>query len=471
MLSIYNTLTKKKETFEPINPPEVRMYMCGPTVYDYFHIGNARSFIMAEVVRRYLEYRDYKVKFVMNLTDVDDKIIKKSIEEKISCDDVTRKYIDAFFEDIVRLKLRKADIYPRATHHMDDILQMIETLEEKGYAYNIDGNVFFNVTKFNGYGKLSGKNIDDLESGARIEINEEKKNPLDFALWKKAKEGEPSWESKWGDGRPGWHIECSAMSCKHLGEYFDIHAGGNDLIFPHHENEIAQSVASNEKPFVKYWMHFGFLNIDNQKMSKSLGNFFTARDVLAKYSAEAIKLFFAQAYYRGPLNFSDELLTAAEKGSAKLANLAETINLELGKERKDGTVPFLDIKGFEEKFISAMDDDINSAQAVAVIFDFIKEVNRAIAENENINAQFYADVKAFLEQTAVGVLGIMRFDLEESAGSKDVDIKLIEKMIEQRTVAKKEKNYALADEIRNKLKELGVELKDSKEGTTYKVVK
>lgn len=471
MLSIYNTLTKKKEPFEPINTPEVKMYMCGPTVYDYFHIGNARTFIMADVVRRYFEYRGYKVKFIMNLTDVDDRIIKKSIEDKISCDDVTKKYIDAFFEDISKLKLKQANEYPKATGHMNDILRMIGTLEEKGYAYNIDGNVFFDVTKFSGYGKLSGKNIDELEAGARIEINEEKKNPLDFALWKKAKEGEPSWKSKWGEGRPGWHIECSAMSCKHLGEYFDIHAGGNDLIFPHHENEIAQSVASNEKPFVKYWMHFGFLNIDNEKMSKSLGNFFTARDVLAKYSAEAIKLFFTQAYYRGPLNFSDELLNAAEKGSAKLANLVETINLELKKGKSGGMVPFLDIKVFEEKFISAMDDDINSAQAVAVIFDFVKEVNRAIAENENINVQFYTNVKAFLERTAVGVLGIMNFDVEESKDSKDIDTNLIEQMIEQRTAAKEEKNYALADEIRNKLKELGVELKDSKEGTTYRIVK
>ncbi|MCH7773484.1 MAG: cysteine--tRNA ligase, partial [Bacteroidetes bacterium] len=252
MLSIYNTLTKKKEIFEPINPPEVRIYMCGPTVYDYFHIGNARSWVMSDVVRRYLLYKGYKVKFVMNITDVDDKIIKRANEKNEDFGEFAEKYITTFFDDLKKLKLMKADIYPKATEHMDDIIRMIESLEDKEFAYNIDGNVFYDVSKFKEYGKLSGKNIDDLISGARIEINEEKKNPLDFALWKKAKEGEPYWESRWGKGRPGWHIECSAMSCKHLGEYFDIHAGGNDLIFPHHENEIAQSVASNDKPFVKY---------------------------------------------------------------------------------------------------------------------------------------------------------------------------------------------------------------------------
>jgi cysteinyl-tRNA synthetase len=471
MLSIYNTLTKKKEIFEPINPDEVRMYVCGPTVYDYFHIGNARSFVMADVVRRYLLYRGYKVKFVMNLTDVDDKIIKRSNEEKENFNEFAEKYITAFFDDLKKLKLMKADIYPKATEHMDDIIRMIETLEDKGYAYNIDGNVFYDVSKFKEYGKLSGKNIDDLVSGARIEVNEEKKNPLDFALWKKAKSGEPYWESRWGKGRPGWHIECSAMSCKHLGEYFDIHAGGNDLIFPHHENEIAQSVASNDKPFVKYWLHFGFLNIENEKMSKSLGNFFTARDVLARHSAEAIRLFFAQAYYRGPLNFSDELLASAEKGLEKFKNFVEKINFELDKNQTEGATPDLDIKQFEDKFIAAMDDDFNTAQAVAVIFDFVKEINRAIAENENINAEFYKNVRAFLEKTAVEVLGIMNFDVEDKTANKDIDVYFIQKMIDKRTEAKKEKNYVLADKIREELKELGVELKDSKEGTTFKIVK
>jgi len=471
MLSIYNTLTKKKEIFEPINPPEVRIYMCGPTVYDYFHIGNARSWVMSDVVRRYLLYKGYKVKFVMNITDVDDKIIKRANEKNEDFGEFAEKYITTFFDDLKKLKLMKADIYPKATEHMDDIISMIESLEDKGFAYNINGNVYYEVSKFKEYGKLSGKNIDDLVSGARIEINEEKKNPLDFALWKKAKSGEPYWESRWGKGRPGWHIECSAMSCKHLGEYFDIHAGGNDLIFPHHENEIAQSVAANDKPFVKYWLHFGFLNIENEKMSKSLGNFFTARDVLARHSTEAVRIFFTQAYYRGPLNFSDELLIAAEKGLKKFENLVDKINLELNKNQTEGIIPDLDVKLFKDKFIAAMDEDFNTAQAVAVIFDFVKEVNRTIAENENISAAFYKNVKVFLEKTAVEVLGIIKFDVEDKTVNKDLDVNFIKQMIDQRTEAKNEKNYALADKIRDELKEIGVVLKDSKEGTTYKIVK
>jgi cysteinyl-tRNA synthetase len=411
------------------------------------------------------------VKFLMNITDVDDKIIKRSNEENEDFNEFAKKYITAFLDDLEKLKLMKADIYPKATEHMDEIIGMIESLEDKGIAYNIDGNVYYDVSKFNEYGKLSGKNIDDLISGARVEISKEKKNPLDFALWKKAKSGEPYWESRWGNGRPGWHIECSAMSCKHLGEYFDIHAGGNDLIFPHHENEIAQSVASNDKPFVKYWLHFGFLNIENEKMSKSLGNFFTARDVLARHSTEAIRLFFAQAYYRGPLNFSDELLASAQKGLEKFENLVERINLELNKNQTSGVNPDLDIKQFEDKFIAAMDDDFNTAQAVAVIFDFVKEVNRTIAENENINADFYKNVKTFLERTAVAILGIINFNVEDETANKDLDVNYIQQMIDKRTEAKNEKDYALADKIRDELKELGVELKDSKEGTTYKIVK
>ena len=471
MLSVYNTITKKKEKFEPINPPDVKMYLCGPTVYDYFHIGNARSFIMADIVRRYLEYKGYNVTFVMNITDIDDKIIKKANDENENIEHISKMYIDAFFEDLKKLKIKEADVYPKATEHMDDILRMIGTLEKKDYAYNIDGNVFYDISKFESYGKLSGKKIDELETGARVEVNQEKKNPLDFSLWKKAKDGEPYWDSKWGKGRPGWHIECSAMSCKHLGDTFDIHAGGNDLIFPHHENEIAQSVASNEKPFVKYWLHFGFLNLENEKMSKSLGNFFTARDVVKKYSAEAIRLFFAQAYYRGPLNFSEELLGAAEKGLEKLKNFVDTLNVGLTKNITKGTTPDIDIKSYEDKFINAMNDDFNTAQAVAVIFDFVKEVNRTIAESENIKPGFYINVKAFLERTAVEVLGIMKFEIEDETANSEIDTDFIQSMIDKRTDAKKEKNYSLADEIRDELQSLGVELKDSKEGTTYKVVK
>ena len=471
MLKIYNTLTKRIEKFEPLDPPNVRFYMCGPTVYDYFHIGNARSFVMADIVRRYLEYSGYKVKFVMNLTDVDDKIIQKSNDEKAAFKDVSEKYIKAFFEDIEKLKIKKADVYPKATQHIGDIIKMIETLEDKGFAYNVDGNVFYDVSKFKDYGKLSGKNIDELESGVRIDVNEEKKDPLDFALWKKAKEGEPSWESRWGKGRPGWHIECSVMSCKHLGEYFDIHAGGNDLIFPHHENEIAQSVAANDKPFVKYWLHFGFLNIDNEKMSKSLGNFFTARDVLKKYSAEAVRLFFAQAYYRGPLNFNDELLAAAERGAAKLNNFAENINERITSGKTGGKHPSINLSAYEEKFKAAMDDDINSAQAVAVIFDFVREVNKTIAEEDDIDVEFYKSVKDFMNRTAVDVLGIINFESPSKTPGEGLSKELIQLLIDIRVEAKKSKNFSLADEIRERLKKLGIELRDSKDGTKYKINK
>lgn len=468
MLTLYNTLTKKKEEFIPLNPPEVKMYMCGPTVYDYFHIGNARSFVMADILRRYLIYKGFKVTFAMNITDIDDKIIKKSNEEKSDSKIIAKKYTDAFWADIIKLKIMPADIYPKATEHVNTIINMIRTLEQKGLAYNKKGNVFYNVLKFNDYGKLSGKNIEELEAGARIEVNEEKNNPLDFALWKKAKEGEPFWESPWGKGRPGWHIECSAMSCKHFGETFDIHAGGNDLIFPHHENEIAQSEGANEKPFVRYWIHFGFLNIDNEKMSKSLGNFFTARDVLSKYSAESVRMFFSQAYYRGPLNFTDELLSAAEKGLMKIDNLVNKVKAELEKDLK-GNIPKFDFEFYRNRFESAMDDDLNTSQAVAVIFDFVKDINKIIAESNSIDSSFYSNVKTFLQKTAENVLGIVDFSGENESTSKEID--LIELFIKLRIELKKEKNFALADRIRDELKMLGILLEDTKEGTTYKKVR
>ncbi len=489
MLKLYNTLTKHTEEFKPINPPNVGMYICGPTVYDYFHIGNARTFIMTDITRRYLEFKGFNVKYIMNLTDIDDKIIKKSVEEKIPTSEVAGKYSEAFFEDIKKLKIKKATLYPKATEHIDDIIDMIKKLVDNGAAYNVNGNVFYNVSKFNGYGKLSGKNINELESGARVEIMEEKKNPLDFALWKKAKEGEPSWKSDWGNGRPGWHIECSAMSCKHLGETFDIHAGGNDLIFPHHENEIAQSESSNKKQFVKYWMHFGFLNINKEKMSKSLGNFFTAREVLTKYSAEAIRLFFAQAHYRGPMEFSDELLDAAEKGLEKLKNLHSTIESAINKNIMDGKNPAFNFQKYEDRFVNAMDDDFNTPQAIAVIYDFVKDVNRTITESENINIDFFLKVKDYLKRTAEDVLGIIYLyeknikqdsilQVEVRKIQKDYDTSLnvnepvstdetIKRLIEIRLNAKKEKDYQLADEIRKRLQDIGVILKDTKDGTEF----
>jgi cysteinyl-tRNA synthetase len=468
MLYIYNTLTKKKEEFIPIDPPYVKMYVCGPTVYDFFHIGNARSFIMADIIRRYLEYKGYKITFAMNLTDVDDKIIKKANKESIDPSVVAEKFTEAFMEDIRKLKVKPADLYPKATAHMAEIINMIKILELKKYAYNIDGNVFYDVKKFKEYGKLSGKNIDDLESGARVEINEEKHNPLDFSLWKKAKEGEPYWESPWGNGRPGWHIECSAMSGKHFGNTFDIHAGGSDLIFPHHENEIAQSEAANDKHFVNYWIHFGFLNINNEKMSKSLGNFFTARDVLKHFSAESIRMLFAQSHYSGPLNFTDELLASAQKGLEKLDNLKNTIEDNL-KQNKTGVTPDFDFTSFEKRFEESMDDDFNTPQAVAVIFDFAKEVNKVITLNPNADPTFYNSVKDFLIRTAGYVLGIIDFSGSVTSDGK-LETELIELLLKLRQEAKEEKNFKLADKIRVSLNELGIELKDSKENTTFKKV-
>ncbi|MCF6269890.1 MAG: cysteine--tRNA ligase [Melioribacteraceae bacterium] len=462
---VYNTLTKKKEEFTPINSPNVSMYVCGPTIYDYFHIGNGRTFVMSDIIRRYLEYKNYKVTFVMNLTDVDDKIIKKANEENLSTAELTERYEAAFKKDIARFKMKPADVYPKATEHMKEIEEVIEKLEQNGFAYNVDGNVFYNIGKFKGYGKLSGKNIDDLEAGARIEINNEKQNPLDFSVWKKSKEGEPSWKSQWGQGRPGWHIECSAMSMKHLGETIDIHAGGNDLIFPHHENEIAQSEAATGKEFVRYWMHFGFLNIDKQKMSKSLGNFFTARDILDQYPAEALRLLFVQSHYRSPINFSRELIESAQKGTEKLDNLGRVLND--GIKKVGGIKVEFDFNKFYSLFSAAMDDDFNTSQAAAVIFDFVREVNKTIAENEDINSDFFRKAKEFFQSTAETVLGIIHFtDLEVKESSNDSE--WILEQIELRSKAKAEKNWQLADEIRNSLAEKGVILEDSKLGTTYK---
>ncbi len=467
MIRIYNTLTKQTEEFIPLNPPKVKMYMCGPTVYDYFHIGNARSFIMSDIVRRYLEYKGYNVTFVMNLTDVDDKIIKKANEENKSAKEVAEFYIKEFFRDIESLKVKRANYYPKATKYMSEMLEMIKKLEEKKIAYNVDGNVFYDVSAFKEYGKLSGKRIEDLEAGSRVEVNEEKKHPLDFALWKKAKVGEPYWESPWGNGRPGWHIECSAMSCKLLGESFDIHAGGHDLIFPHHENEIAQSEAANGKPFVKYWLHFGFLNIHEEKMSKSLGNFFTAREILKSYSAEAIRLFFAQAYYRGPLNFSDDLIKAAEKGVEKITNTYERISEELKKETFPEIEFNFNIGKWYEDFEKAMDDDFNSASAVAIVFDFSREVNRIISEN-NFDKKFLLDAKEFFEKTTEGIFGLIK---KPTLDTHSLEDDLIQLLIKLRLDAKLDKNYSLSDKIRDELKNLGIILQDSKDGTTYKKVR
>ncbi|GBD91731.1 cysteine--tRNA ligase [bacterium BMS3Abin04] len=467
-MEIYNTLTKKKEEFKPVNPPNVGIYVCGPTVYDFFHIGNARSFVMADIMQRYLRYKGYKVKFVMNLTDVDDKIIKKANEEDVEASVIAERFTNAFFEDIEKLKIKKADVYPKATGHIKEILELIKKLEINGIAYNTGGDVFYDVHKFKEYGKLSGKKLDDLEAGARVEVNDKKHNPLDFALWKSAKEGEPHWSSPWGEGRPGWHIECSAMSMKHLGETFDIHAGGHDLIFPHHENEIAQSEGVSHKPFVKYWVHFGFLNIKNEKMSKSLGNFFTARDVIKRFSAETIRLLFSQAHYASPLNFSDELLTSAQKGLEKITNFVQTINNKLDKAEPDGNYPEFIIQTYYDKFEQAMDDDFNSPKAVAVIFDLIKNVNKILSEDEQWGSNFYEDILDFLNSTAEAVLGIIQEPVSASESTNETVDKLLDLLVQIRTKAKKEKLYEFADQIREKLSELGFTLVDTKDGTEIK---
>ncbi|NOX18072.1 MAG: cysteine--tRNA ligase [Chlorobi bacterium] len=466
-MKIYNTLHNKKEEFSTLEEGKVSMYVCGPTVYDYFHIGNGRTFVMTDIIRRYLEYKGYDVKYVMNLTDVDDKIIKKANEENVETSVIAERYAKAFLEDIEKLRVKRATVYPKATEHMKEMIDIVKKLEEKGIAYNAEGDVFYDVLKFNGYGKLSGKNVEDLESGARVELHEGKKNALDFSLWKKAKEGEPYWESPWGNGRPGWHLECSAMSMKHLGSTIDIHAGGNDLIFPHHENEIAQSEACCTNEFVRYWMHFGFLNINNEKMSKSLGNFFTARDILKHYSAGAVRLLFCQTHYRSPLSFSQELLDSAEKGLEKIYHLAEAIDEGLTKADENGKPGELDFSSYYSRFEDAMDDDFNTSQGAAVLFDFVKNANKLIASEENLSKEFYEKAKEFIQKTASDVFGIFDFNDLQSDGGNNLENELIQILIDLRLDAKKEKNFALADKIRDSLAGLGIMLKDGKEGTTF----
>ena len=467
MLNVYNTLTRQKEEFIPLEKGKIKMYVCGPTVYDFFHIGNARSFINSDFIRKYLEYKGYEVTFAMNLTDIDDKIIKKANAEHVSASEIAGKFTKAFFEDIALLRIKPATIYPKATEHIGDIIAMVKTLVDKGFAYVSGGDVFYDISKFEGYGKLSGKNIDDLIEGARVEVNTTKTSPLDFALWKSAKPGEPFWESPWGNGRPGWHIECSAMSCKLLGETFDIHAGGNDLIFPHHENEIAQSEAANQKPFARYWFHFGFLNINNEKMSKSLGNFFTVRDFLQKFSPDTIRFFFAQTHYGAPLNFSEEGLDGAHKGLQKIENLVDRIKKFSGSVSESAPITTLDFAAFYDLFEKAMDEDFNTPKACGVLFDFIKEANKALDSQPQHSPATLDGIKKFIEATAVNIFGITSFD-KESAGAASLENELIELLIAARTEAKKAKQYQLSDFIRDELKKLGIVLQDGKDKTSYK---
>ncbi|MCR1877078.1 cysteine--tRNA ligase [Paraclostridium bifermentans] len=465
-MKLYNTLTRTKEEFVPIEEGKVKMYVCGPTVYNFFHIGNARPFIIFDTFRRYLEYRGYDVKYIQNFTDVDDKIIKRGNEEGITPEQVADKYIDEYFKDADGLGIKRATVHPRVTDNINEIIEFIKELEEKGYAYAVNGEVYFDTQKFEGYGKLSKQNQEDLEAGARIEVNSQKRHPMDFVLWKPRKEGEPGWESPWSVGRPGWHIECSVMSKRYLGDTIDIHAGGQDLAFPHHENEIAQSEARSGKTFSNYWIHNGYININNEKMSKSKGNFFTVRDIADKYDLEVVRFFMLSAHYRNPVNFSDEMLSQSRSGLERLYNTKEKLEFTLSnlkvtdiKEDEKGLSEELNL--FREKFIAAMDDDINTADAISVIFELARFINTNV--NEESSIEFAKKCLAEFEELT-NVLNIVNKKQEEVL---DADI---EKLIQDRVDAKKNKDFALADEIRNKLLEMGIVLEDTRQGTKWKRV-
>ena len=466
-MKVFNTLTKKKEEFVPLEEGKVRMYVCGPTVYNYIHIGNARPMIVFDTVRRYFEYKGYDVNYVSNFTDVDDKIIKKAIEEQVSAQEISQRYIAECQKDMAGLNVKPATTHPLATEEICGMVEMISELIDKGYAYEKNGTVYFSTRKFKDYGKLSHKNLDDLRSGGRsllVSGEDEKEDPLDFVLWKPKKEGEPFWKSPWSDGRPGWHIECSVMSRKYLGEQIDIHAGGEDLIFPHHENEIAQSEAANGKEFARYWMHNAFLNIDNRKMSKSLGNFRTVREISEQYDLQVLRFFMLSAHYRSPLNFSAELMEASKNGLERILNatdnlkhlIASVATEEMSAEEKEA---FSKTDAYVEEFEKAMDDDFNTADAIAAIFELVKYANTtATAESSKEYLRGLLDRIVKLGD----VLGLI---LDKKEELLDADI---EKLIEERQAARKAKDFARADAIRDELLEKGIILKDTREGVQWK---
>ena len=466
-MRVYNTMTKKKEEFVPLVPGKVSMYVCGPTVYNLIHIGNARPMIVFDTVRRYMEHKGYEVNYVSNFTDVDDKIIKKAIEEGITAEEVSQRYIAECKKDMADMNVKPATTHPLATQEIDGMIDMIATLIEKGYAYPAaDGTVYFRTRQFKEYGKLSHKNLDDLRAGNRsllVSGEDQKEDPLDFVLWKPKKEGEPSWPSPWCDGRPGWHIECSVMSKKYLGEEIDIHAGGEDLIFPHHENEIAQSECCNGKEFARYWLHNAFLNIDNRKMSKSLGNFFTVREIGEKYDLQVLRFFMLSAHYRSPLNFSADLMESSKNALDRIINAVENLKFLAGNgaEGEMTEAEQKEVEGlaeFEKKFDEAMDDDFNTADAIAAIFELVKYAN------SNVTAE---NTKAFIntvKEKIVSLADILGLVVEKEEEILDSDI---EKLIEERQAARKEKNFARADEIRNLLLEKGIVLKDTREGVKW----
>ena len=467
-MKIFNTLTRRKEEFKPITPGEVKMYVCGPTVYNLIHIGNARPMIMFDTVRRYFEYKGYKVKFVSNFTDVDDKIIKKANEEGVDAHIISERYIAECKKDMKDMNVEPATVHPQATQEIGGMIEMINTLIEKGHAYvAADGTVYFRTKSFKEYGKLSHKNLDDLQSGFRslqVSGEDQKEDPLDFVLWKPKKEGEPSWPSPWCDGRPGWHIECSVMAKKYLGDEIDIHAGGEDLIFPHHENEIAQSECCNDKIFAKYWMHNAFLNIDNRKMSKSLGNFRTVREISEQYDLQVLRFFMLNAHYRSPLNFSADLMEASKNGLERIVNAADNLKFLMENAKAEAITDaeaenFTKTEEFVAGFEKAMDDDFNTADAVAAIFDLVKYINTTTdAESSKEYLQKLFDLLVKL----TGVLGLI-VDKKEEILDED-----IEKLIEERQAARKAKDFARADAIRDELLEKGIILKDTREGVQWK---
>ncbi len=459
-MKIYNTLTRKKEEFIPINKDEITIYVCGPTVYNFFHIGNARPFVVFDTLRKYLEYRGNNVKFVQNFTDVDDKIINKAREEKMIPKDLTEKYIAEYYKDAESLNVKKASVHPKVTDNMDEIIDFVSALIDKGHAYEIGGDVYFSTKSFEGYGKLSKQNIDELESGARVDVDDKKKDPMDFALWKAQKtEDELAWEAPFGKGRPGWHIECSVMATKYLGETIDIHAGGQDLTFPHHENEIAQSEAKTGKKFSNYWMHNGYITIDNEKMSKSKGNFFTVRDILKDYDGEVIRFFLLSGHYRSPINFSRELMEQSKQGLARMINSKNNLHFflksskgELNKKEK----AWLDLMDHcKFKFIEAMDDDLNTADAISAIFELIKEINSNT--DENSSKQFVEEELSLLNELTT-VLGLLKDKDEEEIDPE------IQSLIDERQQARKDKNFKRSDEIRDILKSKGIALEDTQGG-------
>jgi len=464
-MKIFNTMTREKEELQTLEEGKIRIYACGPTVYNYIHIGNARPLCVFDVLRRYLEWRGMDVRFVQNFTDIDDKIIRRANEEGTTYEDIAKRYIEEFWVDAKGLGVREATVHPKATENMDEIIAIISDLEKKGYAYKAaSGDVYFRTRKFNEYGKLSHQPIDDLESGARISIGEDKEDPLDFALWKAAKEGEPYWESPWSNGRPGWHIECSAMARRYLGESIDMHCGGQDLIFPHHENEIAQSECCNGVPFARYWMHNGYINVDNKKMSKSLNNFFTVRDVAKQYGYEPIRFFLISSSYRSPINYNAEIIEQGIAALDRLYNCESALEYAAkGDGSGNGDAAMEEqLAKRREQFIAAMDDDMNTADAISAIFELVKDINVALRDNALSAAMCEKTLEQFHELT--DVLGLLYERKAEQGGDDDA---AIEAMIEARTQARKEKNWAESDRIRDELKAMGIVLEDTPQGVRW----